>query len=285
MKYIDYKERREQGTFSFPIGFYHMTPHSPRYDMQYHWHTYYEIIHIISGTFHLVLDNESHTFTAGDVIFITSGTLHGGSPEDCVYDCFVFDLQMLLKDNLASAKTLRDVIDQRITIESLLSEKCELILPLIVELSNALSSKESGYEFATIGCLYRLLGIIFQKHLYSENSQEPGAVSRIASIKEVLAYISENYYNNISLNELAKIAGMNPRYFCRYFKGMTERTPIDYLNYYRIECACEMLSTKDISIKETAISCGFNDESYFIKTFNKYKGLTPKQFMRNIFKS
>ena len=44
--------------------------------------------------------------------------------------------------------------------------------------------------------------------------------------------------------------------------------------------AGEMLSTKDISVKEVAISCGFNDESYFIKTFSKYKGITPKQFMK-----
>lgn len=61
---------------------------------------------------------------------------------------------------------------------------------------------------------------------------------------------------------------------------MTKHTPIDYLNYYRIECACEMLSTKDISIKEAAISCGFNDTSYFIKVFHKYKGVTPKQFTK-----
>ena len=40
---------------------------------------------------------------------------------------------------------------------------------------------------------------------------------------------------------------------------------------------------KDISIKEVAISCGFNDESYFIKTFSKYKGITPKQFSRQQF--
>ena len=88
---------------------------------------------------------------------------------------------------------------------------------------------------------------------------------------------------NISLDDLSRIAGMNPKYFCRYFRSLTGRTPIDYLNYYRIECASEMLSTKDITIREVAISCGFNDESYFIKTFNKYKGITPKQFMKSPF--
>ena len=103
------------------------------------------------------------------------------------------------------------------------------------------------------------------------------------SVKNVLTFISDNYSNNISLDDLSRIAGMNPKYFCRYFRSLTGRTPIDYLNYYRIECASEMLSTKDITIREVAISCGFNDESYFIKTFNKYKGITPKQFMKSPF--
>ena len=122
--------------------------------------------------------------------------------------------------------------------------------------------------------------MILEKKLYKESIYDSESASRLTSIKNVLTYISENYANPISLDALSRIAGMNPKYFCRYFKSMTERTPIDYLNYYRIECACEMLSTRDISIKETAISCGFNDESYFIKTFHKYKGTTPKQFMK-----
>ena len=57
MKYIDYKERKEQGTFNFPVAFYHVMPHNPKYHMQYHWHPHYELIQIISGTFHLTLDN------------------------------------------------------------------------------------------------------------------------------------------------------------------------------------------------------------------------------------
>ena len=54
MKYSDYKEQQQHGTFNFPIAFYHKSPHSPNYEMPYHWHTYYEVIRIIFGTFHLM---------------------------------------------------------------------------------------------------------------------------------------------------------------------------------------------------------------------------------------
>lgn len=171
-------------------------------------------------------------------------------------------------------------MDHKITIHNLLSERSPAVLPIVDNLTLALSGKKTGYEFMTQGYLYQLIGTILEEHLYEEDVKDIKAARHLNSIKNVLAYIAENYDSSISLDNLAKIAGMNPKYFCRYFRSMTERTPIDYLNYYRIECACEMLSTKDISIKETAISCGFNDESYFIKTFHKYKGITPKQFIR-----
>ena len=283
MKYIDYQERTPQGSFNFPIAYYHQNPYSPRYEMQYHWHTQYELLHIISGSFHLNLEKTTREYHAGDVIFISSGMFHGGTPVDCVYECVVFDLQILLKDNHACAKIIRDIIERKITINSYLSEKSSVITSLVESLCDSLARKHKGYEFMVQGYLYQLLGTIINEHLYEEYKYGNISSERLASMKNVLLYISENYNNNISLETLSKIAGMNPKYFCRYFRSITERTPIDYLNYYRIECACEMLSTKDITIKEVAISCGFNDESYFIKTFHKYKGITPKQFMKSKF--
>jgi len=285
MKYIEYREAKEQGTFNFPIAFYHQTHHSPRYHMQYHWHTHFEIIRIISGSFHLTLDNETRVMQPDDCVLVTGGTLHGGVPHgDCVYECVLFDLQTLAQHNHVCAKTVRDILSHQMTISPFLTDCCPHVLPVVQQLCSALSSRRTGYEFATQGYLYMLLSVILENHLYEENVRDQGTAGRLSSLKNVLTYISENYANPISLDNLSRIAGMNPKYFCRYFKSMTERTPIDYVNYYRIESACEMLSTRNISIKEAAISCGFNDESYFIKTFHKYKGITPKQFMKTTFR-
>ncbi len=251
--------------------------------MPYHWHTHYEIMRIISGSFHLTLDNRTVTYHEGDVIFITSGVLHGGTPDNCVYDCIVFDLAMLMKDNHACAGTIQNIMNGKIRIDTFLSEGSSRILPIVISLCNVLSEKKTGYEFMTQGYLYQLIGTVMEEKLYEESVIDSVTVERLSSVKDVLTYISSNYPDNIRLEKLARIAGMNPKYFCRYFRSMTGRTPIDYLNYYRVECACEMLSTKKISIKETAISCGFSDESYFVKTFRKYKNTTPKQFTRKEF--
>ena len=95
-----------------------------------------------------------------------------------------------------------------------------------------------------------------------------------------LEVIENHYADCITLEDLSQAAGMNSKYFCRYFKDMTHRTPVDYLNYYRIEQACFKLVTSNESIADIGLSCGFNDVSYFIKTFKKYKGMTPKKYLR-----
>ena len=73
---------------------------------------------------------------------------------------------------------------------------------------------------------------------------------------------------------------MSPQYFCTFFKQMTDKTPFAYVNAYRIERACRKLLGTDLSVTEIAYSCGFNDLSYFIKTFKAEKGMTPRAFRR-----
>ena len=112
-----------------------------------------------------------------------------------------------------------------------------------------------GYEFITTGLLWQFVVLVMQQRLYTLDEKELGYGSKHSEqMKRVLRYICQNYANPITLVLLAKEAGMAPRYLCRVFGQVTGRTPIDYLNYYRVECAAELLcSTKD-AITEVAFS-------------------------------
>ena len=99
-------------------------------------------------------------------------------------------------------------------------------------------------------------------------------------LKNVFKYIKENYDKAVSLNDLADLADMCPRYFCRAFADVTGKTPIAYLNYYRIEQAGEKLLMSGDSITDIAISCGFNDMSYFAKIFSRQKGMAPSKYRK-----
>ena len=281
MKYFDYKEQKQHGTFDFPIAFYHVTPEHPRYNMPYHWHTECEIIRILEGEFLLIINDEKILATKGDIIFIHDGMFHGGTPNNCIYECIVFDIKILLKQKHACTKQIQDIIDQKKIIGPLLPSNIEGLKPCCDTLFESMKSMKIGYEFLTQGSLYYLIGLVLRFNLYkSKNKTNKRTQEKTLHFKNVLSLIETEYQSPLTLEDLSKSAGMAPKYFCRFFSEMTNKTPIEYLNYYRIESACEQLLTTDYSITEVALNCGFNDASYFIKMFKKHKGITPKQYIK-----
>jgi AraC-like DNA-binding protein len=279
MKYLDYREDNQQGTFDFPIAFYHVESNHPRYQMPYHWHPEYEIIRILKGTFQLTIDGQSLLVTENDVLFIQGGNLHGGIPEECIYECVVFDMKLLLSNNKISSKQIQQLMRHEISISLVLPRDLDSLKMVINELFTVMSEKKPGYEFLIQGLLYYMLGKLFETQSYHINTTQPTASSlQIMRFKDVLNYIEAHYTESISLEDMARIAGLSSRYFCRFFRKMTQCTPMEYLNYYRIESACEQLADIQVSITDVALNCGFNDISYFIKSFHKAKGITPKQY-------
>lgn len=279
LKYLDYREEQRQGTFDFPISFYHVESSHPRYQMPYHWHPEYEIIRILEGSFQLTIDGQIISAIKGDVLFIQSGTLHGGVPEDCIYECIVFDMKMLMNSNKLCSRQIQQLMRHEMSVSLLISRESDVFLRPLEDLFHSMAAKKPGYEFLTQGALFTILGNIFEVQSYQINTEAPSAsAQQIKRFKDVLNYIEEHYAEAITLDTIAKVAGFSPRYFCRFFRKMTQCTPTEYLNYYRIECACEQLAENQTSITEVTFNCGFNDISYFIKAFHKAKGVTPKQY-------
>ncbi len=282
MKYLDYRERIQHGTFDFPIALYKIDIKHPRYDMMYHWHPECELIRIKKGQFSITLDGKEFVAGRNDVIYITDGVLHGGhSIGECEYECLVFDAKGFTEGNHISIRQMENLIKHKRIVNSII--RCDDEINSITNsLFNAMNLRFPGYEFAVIGSLMQFYSIVIKKHLYSVAEEEAvKSKEQQMMLKEIITFIEDNYYDKITLPLLAKKAGMSPKYFCSVFYKMTQKTPIEYLNAYRIECACEKLITTDKTVTEIALFCGFNDVSYFTKTFRKYKNKTPLQYRKS----
>lgn len=304
MQYMDLNEKRQHGTSDFPFAFYHLDNKHPRFQMNYHWHPEYEIIRVLSGTLDMTLDERRQKVSAGDMVFVHAGVLHSGVPDDgCVYECLVFDLNVFTRHNAGCAPYFQKILDRQVIVTDFFPAQAEApekntaagtvpenaersdsgteIHRIASDVFDAVRDKKEGYELELFGGLYRFFAVVFRAHLYTEHEiQTRHGYRKVMQLRHVLDYIDANYSQDISLEQLAKAASMSPKYFCRFFRQMTHRTPMDYLNYQRIEHACYALSTGDAAVTEVAYSCGFNDLSYFIKTFRKYKGVTPGQYRR-----
>ena len=97
-------------------------------------------------------------------------------------------------------------------------------------------------------------------------------------LKRVLDYIANSLEENISLSQLAAIAGMSPHYFSELFKQSTGRTPHNYVVRERIERAKQRLRDPKCSIVEAGLDAGFQNSSHFARIFRRLEGITPSRF-------
>jgi AraC-like DNA-binding protein len=89
-----------------------------------------------------------------------------------------------------------------------------------------------------------------------------------------------NYSQKLSTREISAYLDISEGHFCRLFKQYFKRTPVEYLNYYRITRATKLLEETELKVLEVAMEVGFDNISYFISTFKHYVGTTPSKYRR-----
>lgn len=91
-----------------------------------------------------------------------------------------------------------------------------------------------------------------------------------------------HYQEEITLEQIADFAGMNPSALCRYYKKHTQKTMFSYLTEIRITYATKLLSIRQKNISQIAYDCGYNNISYFNRQFKALKGKTPSEYYKDL---
>lgn len=97
-------------------------------------------------------------------------------------------------------------------------------------------------------------------------------------LKRVLDYIGDNLSDDLSLSELAGVAGMSAHYFAELFRKSTGQSPHRYVVLQRIEHAKQSLCDRGTSVIEAALTAGFENPSHFARVFRKFVGTSPSRF-------
>ncbi len=125
------------------------------------------------------------------------------------------------------------------------------------------------------GCTdYRLLSSMPLQSLDDDASLD--------KISAVVDYITENCCSPLSMAELSQRVGMSESQFSRHFRRLTGNTFTNFVNRLRVARACQLLMETDQYITNVCYDAGFNNVANFNRRFLQVKGMTPKEFRRQV---
>lgn len=244
---------------------------------------------------------EKYRISGECIFFINPRELHSISVEkdgECMEDAVVFHMDIL---NFASSMDqVQTRLLQPIQNGRLLFPRCietespafKTVRDAFLNIQNAFGRSGTGEgicdgqavteditcQLAVKASLLRILTVLSANRMFTETSRNNDR--RIETIKKAIGYIQDNYKEKIYIRDLADLIGMNEQYFCRFFKRSIGKTPIDYINDYRLNKVIRLLETGDAQITEICLECGFNNMGNFQRLFKRKTGITPLQYRK-----
>lgn len=280
-----YHENRTHGTSIFPMHVYSHHDKDGFYFVSQHWHEELEWVYAEHGVLNLTIKGVAYTLNPGEFCFINSGELHEiKSIGESLHHAVVFNpgfLDFALYD-ACEHNFIRPITNGKLLFPTLGSAfSPEVRGQIIFHMQEIIKLYHTLPACALLSIkihILQMIELLFQTDSFLENTMSPKGKDSLDKLKQVIEYIHENYPQSISLQTLAGMCFISPNYFCRYFKQEIGKTPIAFINEYRIEKACEILSESEAPISEIALSVGFDNFSYFIRKFQEYKGVTPRKY-------
>jgi AraC-like DNA-binding protein len=280
------KENREHGDVMFPFKVYNMTCPTGSTVLDCHWHDELEFLTVTHGKAIFQIDSAYYEVSAGQAIFVESGEIHAGYQMDgcsCSFNAVVFNPDLLCSRtfDVLQSKYIDPVLKRQyllpkhIKVENIWEKEA---LAQLSQLILSGSAKSDAYELEVKAHLLLLFSILITNSNPSAGREYSPANYQAERIKTALKYIQENYANKISTKDLSEFLNLSEGHFCRLFKKMVKKTPMDYLNYYRVNKALRLLSDTDKKVIDVAMEVGFDNFSYFISTFKHYMMCTPAKY-------
>lgn len=267
---------------SFKIEAYH----NPNYCESAGWHIHpeFELVYVKNGSGCLQIGSKKMHYSDGVLVFLGGNIPHADFGNKDHPD----NLEIVVQFKKEFLEEKLRVFPELSGIKNLVKKSKQVLIfdQNTKDVVWNLFKKFAGLD--NQGKLINLLSILdhLSKHgkyqvLFDGISMDKFKKDEIWRLEETFEYVNNNYGKSISVQEISSQLGLTSNSFCRFFKKMTRRRFIDFVNEYRIERAVELFNENNTVIAEVMFNSGFNDPSYFAKQFKKYQGITPSNYLKS----
>lgn len=139
-----------------------------------------------------------------------------------------------------------------------------------------ISRHKDESPFHLIGHLYLFLDYLLRSA--ADEQLEHGSKLREFYIHEALTYIEHNFQNEITIEDIAGVCGLNRTYFGKIFKEALGKTPQEFLLNYRMLKAAELLKLTSLSIGDVGLAVGYANQMHFSRAFKNNYDISPREW-------
>ena len=249
----------------------------------WHYHPEIELIFVCGGSGKRQIGSNISYFTEGDLILIGSNLPHCGMTNENTkndYEIVIQFSQDFLGTEIWNAPEMNRIFQMLETAKSgiVFGEKVK----------KALASKmDALVKSSSLDKLVKLIDILDELAHTNDFKILNAGKYYLQTQKEdndrinlIFNHVKDNFKNQISLEEVSGLATMTVPSFCRYFKKITNKTFTQFVNEYRITHSLKLLAEQPMSITEICFESGFNNFSYFNKTFKEHTQKSPSQYRK-----
>lgn len=239
------------------------------YSKENNWHDNLEIQLCVEGSGTVLLDGERIAFNKNDIVVVNSNVIHyTGTDTSLVYSCLIVSTEFCRQIGLDPAGILFSSHIKSDTLVSLFSDLTAVYKDVSAPCRIARLNK----------IVLEILIEIAENYTLKETPPKVDTKS-FETVKAAISFIRENYQQKITLDEIATAVLCDKYALCRQFKRLTGQTIVEHLNGYRCIKAIDYLND-GYSVAQTALCCGFDNLSFFTKTFKKYIGKLPSEYKK-----
>ncbi len=240
-----------------------------RSERETHRHNEIELIYVDSGSLNATIDYQDCEFSAGDLIVISSNTVHSLESKKAklltVHFSYVF-VKSFFNDFEGYDYVLEEGSQERREMQLLMQK-------LLAIEQNSFDEYSTLVKYSHLTKMLRLLLTRCRREKAAvAYEQRRSFESDAIAVKN---YIEINYRRKMYIGELAQLLHYDQRQMTRYFRQLTGKHFKEYLNYVRCEHALEDYLVHDISGADAALKNGFCHYNFFLRACNKYYGACP----------
>jgi AraC-like DNA-binding protein len=153
--------------------------------------------------------------------------------------------------------------------------------PLLASFNSLLAVRRTGYSSrAFINAANQLRHLLTQFAL--ETSRSRAQHQGNFDLDSIQAFMQDNIHEPLELEDLAAVAHLSRFHFSNRYKAVTGYSPIKHFLHMKIEYACQLLDSTELSVKAIAAELGYSDPLYFSRLFSRTMGMSPRAYRSSV---